>query len=283
MYDLEEKTLGHRILRVATYTGLILFSIFWLIPAAWILMTSIKPDELIYGSTAILPTKVSLVQYQTAIFETTLPRNFLNSVIVTVATVAVSLLVGSLGAYAASRLDFPGKLPSLLAILMSRMIPGIASIVPIYVLATNLKLIDTYWILILVYSAWMAPFALWLILGFFDTIPNELDNAAMVDGYSRLQAFYKVVVPLSKPGLAASAIVTFIFAWNEVILATVLITRDQMKTIPLLLVLTQKPMLGIDWGQLTAIATLATVPILIMFLLLQSQLIAGLTEGATKG
>lgn len=283
MYELQRETRRARILRGIVYLSLIVFSILWLIPVAWLLLTSFKSDHAIYSSRAILPDRLSLEQYRTAIFETSMPLNFMNSTIVTLSTVLVSLIVGALGAYPASRMDFPGKMPSLLAILMSRMIPGIASIVPIYLIATTFKLLDTYWILILVYSAWMAPFAVWLILGFFNTISPELDNAAMVDGYSRFQAFYKIVVPLSKPGLAAAAIVTFIFAWNEVILATVLITRDQVKTIPMLLILTQKPMLGIDWGQLTAIAALATLPILIAFLVLQRQLIAGLTEGSTKG
>lgn len=279
----QRKTTKRKVIEGVAYLFLFVYSVLWLIPVTWLVLTSIKPDEAIYGSKEIIPESVTLEQYRTAIMDTTLPRNFFNSTVVAVATVFVSLAVGSLGAYATSRLDFPGKTISLLAILATRMIPGIASIVPIYLLASTFKLLDTYWILILVYSAWMAPFALWLILGFFNNIPTELDNAAMLDGYSRFQAFYKIVLPLSKPGLAAAAIVTFIFAWNEVILATVLITDDKMKTIPLLLILTQKPMLGIDWGQLTAIATLATVPIIIVFLILQSQLISGLTEGATKG
>lgn len=281
--EVQRKTIRLHIIEGLTYLFLIVFSILWLIPAFWIVITSVKPDEFIYGSKALLPEYYTLEQYRTAIMDTTLPRNFFNSTVVALSTVLVSLVVGSLGAYAASRIDFRFKTISLLAILMTRMIPGIASIVPIYLLASTFKLLDTYWILILVYSAWMAPFALWLILGFFNAIPTELDNAAILDGYSRFQAFYKVVLPLSKPGLAAAAIVTFIFAWNEVILATVLITDESMKTIPLLLILTQKPMLGIDWGQLAAIGTIATVPIVIVFLILQSQLIAGLTEGATKG
>ncbi|HZP86408.1 MAG TPA: carbohydrate ABC transporter permease [Burkholderiales bacterium] len=269
---------GHSML----YVVLAVVAIVMLLPVIWILVTSFKPEAEIYRfPPQWWPTPFTLTNYQ-AVLQSSMPLYFLNSIIVAVGTIVLTLFIAMHAGYAVSRFRFPGKNTFLFLLMASHMMPGVANLVPTYLLAGKVGLLDTYAVLILVYSMWQTPLVVWLIQGFLESVPNSLDQAAMVDGYSRLGALYKVVLPLSKPGLAASAIVVFVYAWNEFILALTLTSRDDMRLaqVGLKYYISQY---GIQWGELAAAVILSVIPVLVLFLLLQRWFVYGLTSGALKG
>jgi ABC-type glycerol-3-phosphate transport system permease component len=202
--------------------------------------------------------------------------------ILALATIGAVLTVAVHAGYACARFDFRGKNLYLLLIIGTMMIPGVANIVPLYILGNLLGLLDTYLFLVLVYSVWMVPMIIWLMKGFFESIPSSLEQAAMVDGYSRWYAFYRIILPLSKPGLAAAAILVFVYVWNEFIMALTFTSSDQMRTVSVGLRY-YVTSYGIQWGELTAAVTLALLPVTVFFLILQRQFIAGMIAGAFKG
>lgn len=274
----------HRLLdRVATYGVLSVASLFAILPILWAVLTSIKEEgSILLFPPQWIPDPVTFENYSLVIRGSNMPRYFLNSLLVTLATILVSLIVSSHGGYAAARFSFRGKNSLLFLILLTVMIPGIAVLVPLYLLATRVGLHDTYWVLILVYSAWQVPMVLWLMRGFFETIPRELDEAALLDGCSRLQAFYQVIWPLTRPGLAAAAVVVFVNVWNEFILALTLTASDHMRLIPVGLY-SYIGAYGIEWGKLMAAVSIALLPVIIVFLFLQRSFIRGLSSGSIKG
>lgn len=268
--------------RVLGYAALVVVCGALLVPVVWLVVTSLKPEGQIYTfPPRWLPAPPTLEHYVKAM-QSSLPRYLLNTFVVAVATIAVTLFVAMHAGYAVSRLRFPGKNVFLFLLMASHMMPGVANLVPIYLLASKLDLLDTYLILILVYSMWQTPLVVWLIQGFLANVPASLDQAAMVDGYSRLGAFYRVVLPLSRPGLAAAAIIVFVYAWNEFIMALTLTSADEMRLVQVGLhyYISQ---FGIQWGELAAAVVLSAIPVVAMFVLLQRWFIYGMTSGAMKG
>jgi len=162
------------------------------------------------------------------------------------------------------------------------MIPGICILPALYVMSIQLDLYDTYLILVLVLAAWQIPIITWVMKGFFDSLPKEIEEAAMIDGCSRLQTFYRIVLPLCQPGLAASAILVFIFVWNDWLIASSLTISIGMRTVNVGLY-NYVTDLGIQWGRFSAYTIFSIVPVIVLFLLLQSRFIEGLTAGAQKG
>jgi len=211
-----------------------------------------------------------------------MPRYFLNSVLVGLATILLTLVVASHGAYAAARYEFPAKNFLLFLVLATVMIPGIAVLVPLYMIMSQVGLHDTYWSLILIYSAWQVPTVLWLMRGFFESIPRDLEEAALIDGCGPAQAFYRVIAPLTRPGLAASAVVVFVYVWNEFIIALTMTASDEMRLVPVGLYYYISAW-GVEWGKLMAAVSVALLPAIILFVVLQRNFIQGLTSGATKG
>jgi ABC-type glycerol-3-phosphate transport system permease component len=269
--------------QVAVYGILVGTALFAIFPIAWAILTSLKGEATIFlYPPQWLPDPLTFENYTHVLYNSNIPRYFLNSVFVVFMTILLSLTLSSHGGYAAARFSFRGKNVLLFIILLTVMIPGIVVLIPLYLLATQVGLLDTYWGLILVYTTWQIPTVLWLMRGFFETIPQELEEAALIDGCSRLGAFYRIIWPLTRPGLAAAAIIVFVNIWNEFIIALTLTTSDDKRLLPVGLYY-YIGAFGIEWGKLMAAVSLALIPIILLFIFLQRSFIKGLSSGSIKG
>ncbi len=266
---------------VGVYVALVLASAFALIPILWGISTSFKTST---NAMAIppqwIPEPATLGNYA-LVMDSGLPRYFLNSVIVSLFTVLLTVTVAAMGGYAAARFNFRGKNPVLLGILSTVMVPGVVILVPLYMIASAVGIINSYLVLVLVFTAWQSPAILWLMRGFFESIPRDLEEAAQTDGCTPLGAFIRVILPLAQPGLAAAGILVFVYVWNEFIIALALTTSDDMRVLPVGLYFYISAF-GVQWGQLTAAITVAIVPVIAVFVALQRRFIQGLTSGASK-
>lgn len=264
------------------YIPLILLIIFSLFPFIWTFITSIKPnEELFTNHVQYIPKNPTLDNYVELFKHTTFPKNMFNSFLIATVTAIVSLFVSLLAAYGFSRFKFRGKYIFLVAFLSINMFPPVLLLIPLYSLMRMMGLLYTPYSLIIAYSTFTIPFSVWLLTGYLDDLPVSLDEAAMVDGCSRMQAFYRVILPLTTPGIIATGIYIFITAWNEFIFA-VMFTNQNSMTIPVAL----QSFIGqfnVQWGMLTAGGTVTTIPILILFMLIEKKLVEGLTAGAVKG
>lgn len=268
---------------VAAYAALLLASAFALAPVYWVVGTSLKPeDRIVSYPPQWWPNPVTLEHYWNVLTQSALPRNYLNSLLLAVGTILLVLVLGAHAGYAAARFEFRGKNGLLFVLLATVMIPGIVTLIPVYLMAVQLGLHDTYLVLVLVFAAWQTPTVVWLLRAFFENVPRELDEAALIDGCSRLGAFYRVVLPLSQPGLAAAAILVFVWVWNEFIIALNLTASNATRplTVGLFFFVGES---GIQWGKMAAAASIALIPVVGVFALLQRRFIQGLTAGATKG
>jgi multiple sugar transport system permease protein len=272
-----------RIANGATYALLVIASIVALGPILWGLATSFKSSA---GVVAMppqwLPAPMTLENYRLVLRNSSLPQCFLNSLLVALCGVGLTLLVGCHAGYAAARFTFPGKNGLLWVILATAMIPGISIMAPLYLVATKVGLHDTYWIQILIYSAWQVPSIVWLIRGFFETVPPDLEEAAMIDGCSRLRAFYQIVLPIAQPGLAAAAILVFVYIWNDFLIGTAFTVSERMRPMQVGLYLFIRDV-GVEWGRFMAYTMVGLIPIIVLFVALQRRFIQGLAAGATKG
>lgn len=275
------RRLRPRLVRIALWALLAGSCVVAAFPLCWTFATSLKPMEDIAAfPPRLLPEVVTLEHYRDVATQSDMPGYLANSILITSATIACTLLLATPAGYAAARFRFRGKTLLLFVLLSTVMIPGMVILVPLYVLASRLGLLDTYLVLILVYMAWRVPMVLWIMKSFFEGIPVELEEAAMVDGCGRFQAMWRIALPLSGPGIAASAILVLVYVWNEFIIALTLTSKLRTVTVGLYYYITGY---GIEWGRLTASVILALVPILVAFLLFQRRLIEGLTAGALKG
>lgn len=254
-----------------------------LAPIAWFLVTSFKTfvDATAYPP-KWLPKPVTLSNFHFVLFKSNTPRYIFNSAFVAAGTIFLALILSSHMAYAAARFTFRLKNFILFLILATTMIPGICILTSLYVIAVKAKMHDTHLVLILVFSAWQIPAQVWLLRGFFEGIPKELEEAAKIDGVSTLGIFYRIILPLSKPGFAAGMILIFINVWNDWLISVTLTASEKMRLINVGLMDYIKD-LGVDWGKFTAYSILAIFPVLVLFMFLQKYFIQGLTAGATKG
>lgn len=285
---------------IFTYLCLGFWMIFAAFPIFWSYLSSIKPPEEIF----VLPPKLiftpTLHNYEVVFglkigtesegvteaiggtgVASQFPRYFLNSLVVSAGTTVLSLSMGGMAAYSLARFRFPGKRYILLGIIFVRMIPGVVLLVPFYVIWRSLGLIDTHFGLILAYLSFSLPFVIWMMRGFFVDIPVELEEAAMVDGASRMTALFRIVLPLAAPGMAATAIFALLLSWNEFLFA-VLLTADSTKTLSpaILNYVTDKAIL---WGRMYAAGSTILLPVLVFSLAVQKHIARGLTGGAVKG
>jgi ABC-type glycerol-3-phosphate transport system permease component len=269
--------------RVARHLGLLLVLAFALLPIYWTVNTALKAtgDIVVYPPSWVppSPTTTHVLEVFTA---TAFPRQIFNSIVLALATIALVLVLGVHAGYVAARNDFRGKRAALLFLLTSIMIPGVVTLIPQYFLAVSLGLFDSRTALILIYAAWQLPIVVWIMKAFFEGIPIELDEAARVDGCSRVRAFYSIILPLSWPGLAASGIIVFVWVWNEFIIGLTLTQSETTRPLTAGL-FSFVGETGIDWGRMTAGAAIALVPVIIFFLIFQRRFVDGLTAGATKG
>ncbi|MFO1061575.1 MAG: carbohydrate ABC transporter permease [Dongiaceae bacterium] len=269
----------------AAYLVVAAFMLFAVFPVYWMISTSFKSRWDAFRLPPVWLFRPTLEHYATILGGEgwiTAPMSLLlkNSVIVAGSASLLALAAGSLSAYGLSR--FPSGYGKHLSmwILSTRMFPPVAVAIPVFLMMSSLDLIDTYWALIVPYAAFNISFVVWMMRSFFDQIPIEMEQAAMIDGCSRLGAFVRVVLPLSLPGLMATAVFVLIFSWNEFLFA-LLLTRTEAKTAPVAAA-DFVTLYGIQWGQLTAHATMISAPIIILGLLFQRYIVKGLTLGAVQ-
>jgi N-acetylglucosamine transport system permease protein len=255
-----------------------------ILPMVWLLYTSLKSNREIFASAWGLPATPHWENFAYAWVRAGIGRYFLNSVFVTVASVALILLVSAMAAYALTRFSFRGNRFIFYAFLAGLMIPTQLALVPLFFLINGMRLLDTYAGLILVYVAFSLPFTVFVLSAFFRTLPQELAEAALIDGCTHGQAFWRVMLPLAKPGLVTAAIFNFLGIWNEYLFALVFISSERLRTLPLglanLLIVSHYES---DWGALFAGLVMVMVPTLLVYGLLQGQLTKGITVGALKG
>jgi len=252
-----------------------------LAPYAWAILSSLRPEAEI-GLPRFLPHRWTLENYTYVLRNTAFPRFFLNSSVVTAATLIVGLTLAIPAAYAFSRFQFPGRQVLKFALLLTYIFPAILLVTPLYSLMHRLGLIDTYRALVLAYSTHTIPFCVWMLIGYFDAIPADLEEAAMVDGARRFEAFVRVILPLATPGVIATAVFIFIFSWNEYLYALFFTTGDAVRTLPVGLQTFLAGDINVKWGAVNASAVITTLPLAVIFVFAQRQLIQGLTAGAIK-
>lgn len=275
---------SYRILRVLTsglvYLLVILAVILSLAPLVYLLITSFKEPNLTFTLPPVWIFKPTLQNYREVLAGGEFGKYFLNSLIVALTTTAIALLLGGLAAYGFSRFRIRGAFWLRMSALIPQMLPPITIIVPLYVLFNGLKLLDTRWALIISYLTFTIPLALWMMIGFFDDVPIELEEAAMIDGCTRLGALVRVSLPLVAPGLAATAILAFLYCWNEFLYAVILTGREA-RTLPVTITsfMTNKAIL---WGRIAASGSMVLAPVLAFALLAQRYLVRGLSRGAIK-
>lgn len=263
--------------------GVFLASVF---PVYWMLNTSLLPNRLIRNvEPTFFPIEPTLRNYATLFVDGQFP--FLlalrNSLLVTVITVAVALLFGFLAALAATRFAFLGRRAFIVIVLVIQMIPGEAMIISLYSMLDSWQMLNTVRGLSLVYVASVLPFTIWMLRGFVAGVPAELEEAAQIDGCTKLGAFVRVTFPLMAPGLISTGVFGFIQAWNEFVLALVVMSRPESLTLPVWLRSFQQANRGTDWGAIMAGSMLMSIPVVIFFLIVQGRMTSGLVSGAVKG
>ena len=260
-----------------------LYVAFALFPLFWLVKVSLTPDDLLYSEGVRLwPSRTDFGHYASVITHTQFPLFFRNSTIVSTSTAALATLCAAAGGYAFSRFSFPGKLWIVGLLLVTQMFPLVMIIAPIFRLLAPLGLTNSLTGLIIVYTAFNVPFATFLMQSFFDAIPKELEEAAMIDGSTRLGALLRIVLPLTLPGLAATLGFVFTAAWSELLFALMLNSSESATTFPVgLLSFVSK--FSVDFGQMMAAGVLALIPVCVFFFLIQRYLVQGLTAGAVKG
>lgn len=267
--------------RQLQYAALILLAIFCVSPIVVMFATSLKLQTQIFNTGINFIFTPTLENYRDVLSEGGFTRYLSNSLIVGVVSTVVTLIFGCMAAYGLSRFRFRGRLTVAYTTLLLRTVPLAVLAVPVFMIWNEAHIINTLSGLILLYIAVNLPFTIWLLYGFIQQVPIELEEAAKIDGCSPIEVFYKIVLPLIKPGLAAASIFTFRIAWNEFILALVLTDRAT-RTLPVAasLYITD---IGVDWGRIMALGSLIAIPPLVFTFIAARQIITGLTAGAVKG
>lgn len=270
-----------RLTLILVYALVILAVLLSIAPILYLVLTSFKEPELTFAIPPVWNFTPTLQNYEEVLSSTDFDKYFMNSVITALSTTAIALILGTLAAYGFSRFRFRGHFWLRMSSLIPQMLPPIAIVVPLYVLFSRLDWIDTRQSLIISYLTFTIPLSTWMMVGFFDDVPIELEEAAMIDGCSRFGALMRVNLPLVIPGMAATAILAFLYCWNEFLYAVILTGRNA-RTLPVIITsfMTNKSVL---WGRIAASGTLVLIPVLIFALLAQRYLVRGLARGAIKG
>lgn len=267
--------------RLGITVGLVVLLIYVVGPFLWVLNASFQTRvELFSQPPTWLPSSLYLKNYKEVLSDPSLLRSLRNSALLATLTTLAALAIGSLAAYAFARLKVPAKRTLFLGILGTQMLPGVAILIPLYVTMRKLGLIYTYQGLILSYLTFTLPYVIWLLRAYFLSIPVEIEDAARVDGCTRIGAIVRVVLPLSAPGFISTGIFAFIGNWNEFMLATIM-TNDATKTFPVRIA----QYVGEEWTayeHMFSAAIIGTIPILILVILFQRYIVKGLTEGGVK-
>ncbi|MDO5066522.1 MAG: carbohydrate ABC transporter permease [Propionibacteriaceae bacterium] len=270
-------------LRGIRVAGLTLWLLITLFPLYWIALTSLKPArDIAEYPVRYWPREFSLENYESLLKAAQFGTYLGNSLIVSSAAATVATVIALLSGYVLSRFHFRGRGAVLVAFLITQMIPAFIALGPLYQMFTNLGLVDSRFGLVLVYVAMTIPFSAIMLRGFFDNVPDSLEEAAMVDGLTRLGALWRVIVPAMTPGIIATYIFNFVNCWNELFLATTLLNADSSRTVPTALNGFISSF-NIEWGPMSAAAVMTIVPTMLLFALASRWIVSGLTQGATKG
>jgi multiple sugar transport system permease protein len=254
---------------------------FALAPYAWMIVTSLKVNsEIIRVPVTYWPQQLTLEHYRTLFSRTTFGGNLVNSLIIATGAMLTGILAAVPAAYAFSRFHFIGRRFLMIQFLVINMFPIVLLIIPLFVLMRTLGLIDTYFGIIIGHSTFAIPFAIWMMTSYMNSVPAELDEAAIVDGASRLQTIWLIILPLTMPGIVTTGIYIFVTSWNEYLFAMML-SGQNVRTVTVALQLFIGEF-SIQWGLLTAGGTIVAIPVTILFLLVQRRLVGGLTAGAVK-
>jgi multiple sugar transport system permease protein len=266
---------------LVVYILVILTVMLSIAPIIYLVLTSFKEPELTFAIPPVWTFKPTLQNYNEVLGSTNFGKYFMNSIVIALTATGIALMLGTFAAYGFSRFRFRGHFWLKMSSLIPQMLPPIAIVVPLYVLFSRLDWIDTRQSLIISYLTFTIPLSIWMMTGFFDDVPIELEEAAVIDGCSRFGALMRVSLPLAVPGMAATAILAFLYCWNEFLYAVILTGRDA-RTLPVIITsfMTNKAVL---WGRIAASGSLVLIPVLIFALLAQRYLVRGLARGAVKG
>jgi multiple sugar transport system permease protein len=268
--------------RVIHTTGLVFFGLWTILPLYWIVVTALKPNLLIYRDPSILPTQITGEHFAFVLTRTPFLNYIKNSLVVTLATTATAMLVGTLAAYAIVRLSFKGREWLARSVVVTYLVPASLLFIPMFQVIYSIGLIDNIVGLMVTYLTFTVPFATWMMIGYFRNVPSELEDAALVDGCSRVQALARIMVPISLPALAVVALFAFTLSWNEFLYALVFIGSDSQKTLTVGLI-------GLvrgdtfPWGPMMAAALLGALPPTLVYIVSQRWVVAGLAAGSVKG
>jgi multiple sugar transport system permease protein len=268
---------------ILTYAVLIVLAVFCLAPILWTFLTSIKVSEdIVTREMVYLPTRFTFDHYYRIWTQSDYPVLVFNSLVVTSITVAICIAAGTVAAYSFSRFKYRGRNQLMLGYLIVRMFPAVLMIIPLFIVMRNFGLLDSRLGLALAYTSFLLPLYVWMMKGFFDAAPAELESAARIDGSTRFGAMWRIVVPIARNGLVATSVFVGIAAWNEFLFALMLTTSQGARTWPVGLQL----MVGefqLPWGMLAAGGMISIVPVVILFAIVQRAMVAGITAGAVKG
>lgn len=268
--------------RIFTHLCLATFTMATLFPVLWVIKMAFRPEQTFATSLNPLPTELSLQNFRDLVTEPAFLTQLMNSVVVAGATTIIGVFLACTAAYAFSRFQFPGRRAGLIAFLVTQMFPGTMMMIPLYVVLDLMGLLDHLAGLILVYSTTAIPFCVWMLKGYFDTLPRALEESALMDGAGQFTIFWRIILPLSRPAVAVTALFSFMTAWNEYILAATFMSDELAYTLPVRL----QHFVGdfsTEWGHFAAGAILVSVPVMALFFVLQKHLVGGLTAGSVKG
>ncbi|AQS55018.1 carbohydrate ABC transporter permease [Novibacillus thermophilus] len=262
---------------------LFIYGLLVLLPMIWVFYTSFKTSREFYNNPWALPESISLDNYISAWNTANIGSYFFNSVIVTVGMVVLTLILASMMSYILARFSFSGRNLLTSLIMAGLLVPSVLGTIPVFNLLKTLNLLNTHLGLILVYTAYAMPFSVFVLIGFFKTIPKEMEEAAMIDGASHYTTFFKVILPLAKPGLITVSIFNFLWYWNEYAFALTVLTEEAKRTLPIgLEYLMAVQRYKTEWGDLFAGVIIVMIPVIIVYILFQRKLISGLNTGAVK-
>lgn len=268
--------------KVVSHALLTVLCIFAIAPLAWAISSAFKSDSEIMTTLSFIPRQPTLDHFKVVLGQTQFRLWFLNSLIVSLSTTLLAIVIGSLAGYAMSRWQFRGRGFYGNTLLVVQMFPGVMLAIPLYLLLTKYYLIDTLWALLVTYLTFALAFSVWMLKGYFDGIPREIEEAALIDGASKLGILWRIILPLAGPGITTVAVFAFLLAWNEFFFAYVFLASSSKYTLSLgMYSFIQQ--FTTQWGNIMAAGTLTTLPVLAFFFLLQRALTRGLVAGAMKG
>jgi multiple sugar transport system permease protein len=267
---------------VVTYSGLFIFYTFLLLPIVWLVLSSFRNSDSIQSGRLIpFPSELTASNYLEAFRIANLTTYLGNSFLIATSVMLLVVFLGSLGAYALSRCQLRGKNTFMMLALMPQFFPYVLILIPFYILMSNLALVDSHLGLILTHTSITMPFALWMLTGYFNAIPRDLDQAALIDGCSRMGVLFRIIYPIAIPGMVVAGFFAFVVSWGDYLFVSILSQSEETQTLPIGLQ-TFMSSLQVKWGLITAGTVIAIVPTIVFFAIVQRRLVAGLTAGAVK-